>query len=463
MLHKQVANRTRSANSAAACPAIQHSVSRPCSVPVVAQLPLSAPSQCTQSRSSKTGAFRSSRASRSTVVVRASADAPWHKKDCRLVLEDGSVWTGTSFGALGTEVGEVVFNTSITGYQEIMTDPSYKGQFVCFTHPHIGNVGINEEDMESTKPHLGAIIVRDLSTVVSNYRSKYALDDYCKKNNVHGIANIDTRALTKALRDTGCLVGVITTDAKKTNEELVKMAKSWTIVGKDLLSVVSCDAPYEWRQGTNQEWEFSPKALLYNNGVPFHVVAYDFGIKHNILRRLASFGCRITVVPATYPASEVMKMNPDGVFFSNGPGDPSAAPYAVENAKQILGTKPVFGICMGHQILGQAFGGKTFKLKFGHHGGNHPIRHVPTGRIEVSSQNHNFAVDPATLPKGVEVTHINLNDGTCAGMVFKDKKAMTIQYHPEASPGPHDADVCFEQFVQMMKEAREAGDRVLIP
>jgi carbamoyl-phosphate synthase small subunit len=390
-----------------------------------------------------------------SIIAKASEGKPWKPKDCRLVLEDGSVWTGHSFGAKGTEIGEVVFNTSLTGYEEIMTDPSYKGQFVAFTCPHIGNVGINFEDGESAKCHLGAIIVRDLSLTVSNYRSRITLDEYCKKQHVIGIAGIDTRSLTKALRDTGCLVGVITTDSSKSVEELVQMANGWTIVGKDLLSVVSCKEPYEWRTGTHAEWEFAPHAVnLASTMPPFHVVAYDFGIKYNILRRLASYGCRITVVPATYPAAEVLKMNPDGVFFSNGPGDPSAAPYAVENAKEILGKKPVFGICMGHQILGQAFGGKTFKLKFGHHGGNHPIRYNPTGRVEISAQNHNFAVDPATLPPGVEVTHVNLNDGTCAGMFFKEKKAMTIQYHPESSPGPHDADICFEQFIDMMKAER---------
>lgn len=428
----------------------------------VAQLPSSArPFVCPQAHKAshwqQAAAGTPQRSGRAQVVVRASAAPakPWKKKDCRLVLEDGSVWLGTSFGAKGTQVGEVVFNTSLTGYQEIMTDPSYKGQFVAFTCPHIGNVGINEEDMESEKCHLGAIIVRDYSISVSNYRSTTTLDAYCKAQGVIGIADVDTRALTKALRDTGCLVGVITTDESKSNEELVAMAKGWTIVGKDLLSVVSCTQPYEWRQGTDSEWEFAPKVKQAPGGGPLHVVAYDFGIKLNILRRLASYGCRITVVPATWPAEDVLKMNPDGVFFSNGPGDPSAAPYAVANAKTILGKKPVFGICMGHQILGQAFGGKTFKLKFGHHGGNHPIR-APDGRIEISAQNHNFAVDPATLPAGVEVSHINLNDGTCAGMVWKDKQAMTIQYHPEASPGPHDADVCFEQFVEWMKASREA-------
>lgn len=393
---------------------------------------------------------------RSAVVVRAAAAArPWKTKDCRLVLEDGSVWEGSAFGAKGTKTGEVVFNTSLSGYQEIMTDPSYKGQFVAFTCPHIGNVGINNEDMESEKCHLGAIIVRDLSISVSNYRSNQTLEEYCKKQDIVGIADIDTRALTKALRDTGCLVGVISTDASKSVEELVAQAKSWTIVGKDLLSEVTCKEPYVWRQGTAAEWEFSNTARGSSGQPPLHVVAYDYGIKYNILRRLASFGCKITVVPASYPAAEVLKMNPDGVFFSNGPGDPSAAPYAVDNAKAILGKKPVFGICMGHQILGQAFGGKTFKLKFGHHGGNHPIR-APGGSIEISAQNHNFAVDPKTLPAGVEVSHINLNDGTCAGMVWHEKKAMTIQYHPEASPGPHDADVCFDQFIDWMRAEKAA-------
>eukprot|EP00882_Tetradesmus_deserticola_P003352 GHRQ01003548.1.p1 GENE.GHRQ01003548.1~~GHRQ01003548.1.p1 ORF type:complete len:464 (+),score=206.82 GHRQ01003548.1:50-1441(+) len=422
---------------------------RPCSSSCAPQAALQQPSSSQQHVRVQRPSLKPSR--RSAVVAHAAAAYPFKKKDARLVLEDGSVWHGTSFGAQGTEIGEVVFNTSITGYQEIMTDPSYKGQFVCFTHPHIGNVGINDDDEESEKCHLGAIIVRDVSIVVSNYRSVMTLDEYCKKHNVMGLSNLDTRALTKVLRETGCLNGVICTDASKSDEELVAMTKNWTIVGKDLLSVVSCKEPYEWKDSTEDEWEFSEGAKEAAAGRKFKVVAYDFGIKHNILRRLASFGCSITVVPADYPADKVLAMNPDGVFFSNGPGDPSAAPYAVDNAKAILGVKPVFGICMGHQILGQAFGGKTFKLKFGHHGGNHPIRYNPTGRVEISAQNHNFAVDPASLPEGVEVTHINLNDGTCAGMVYPAKKAMAIQYHPEASPGPHDADTCFEQFVDMMK------------
>mmetsp|Transcript_24984 Transcript_24984/g.62362 ORF Transcript_24984/g.62362 Transcript_24984/m.62362 type:complete len:435 (-) Transcript_24984:533-1837(-) len=386
-------------------------------------------------------------------VAAGAVEKPWKPLDCRLVLEDGSVWPGKSFGAKGTCLGEVVFNTSLTGYQEILTDASYAGQFVLFTCPEIGNVGINLEDMESTKAHMGGMIVRHNSLNVSNYRSVKTLPEYCVEQNVIGISDVDTRAITMRLRDTGSLNGIITTDATKTDAELTAMAKDWTIVGKDMISQVTCSETYEWTEGTAAEWEWAAAAKVAKAGT-YHVVAYDFGIKHNIMRRLVSFGCRVTVVPAATPAAEVMAMNPDGVLFSNGPGDPSAVPYAVAAAKEILGQVPVFGICMGHQVLGQAFGGTTFKMKFGHHGGNHPVR-GPSGQVEISAQNHNFAVDPASLPAAVQVSRVNLNDGTCAGMVYPEMKAMTIQYHPEASPGPHDSDSSFEDFVKMMAEHKK--------
>ncbi|CAG9460623.1 unnamed protein product [Pedinophyceae sp. YPF-701] len=398
-------------------------------------------------------------ARRAAHVARADP-RPWTEKDCKLVLSDGSVFKGRSFGAKGTAVGEVVFNTSITGYQEIMTDPSYAGQFVCFTHPHIGNVGINEDDEESTKCHLGGVIVRDNSPIVSNYRATKSLPEYLEEQGVLGIADVDTRALTRVVRNYGCLNGVITTDLSKSDEELVAMAKEFDIVGKDLIATVTTDKVYDWNNGTIEEWEFSPAAAKAREDDQLHIVAYDFGIKRNILRRLASYNCRITVVPASFKADDVLAMNPDGIFFSNGPGDPSAVPYAVEECAKLLGKKPAFGICMGHQVMGQAMGGKTFKLKFGHHGGNHPIRNEMGKTIEISAQNHNFAVDPETLPADVKVTHVNLNDGTCAGMFCEAKQAVSIQYHPEASPGPHDSDVCFDLFVKMVRDAKKAGAAV---
>jgi len=394
---------------------------------------------------------------------------PWRDYDARLVLENGDVYEGFAFGATDKKeyLAEVVFNTSLTGYQEILTDPSYAGQMVCFTQPHIGNVGINEGDMECKHGcHLDGIVIRHLSEVVSNYRSVETLDAYLKRQGVVGIAGVDTRQLTRVLREKGSLVGVVCTDETVSNDDLVKKCTEWSILGKDLLKEVTCKEPYEWKTNTEEEWEFEDltnlvgeKTFTKGKGKGLKVVAYDYGIKSNILKRLASKGCHITVVPADYPWEKVLEMQPDGVFFSNGPGDPSAAPYAVENAKNIIGKLPAFGICMGHQILGQAFGGKTFKLKFGHHGGNHPIKNNLTDAIEISAQNHNFAVDPATLPSHVQVTHVNLNDGTVAGMVSKDMNVLTIQYHPEASPGPHDADVAFDQFVDMMKE----GSKTLEP
>lgn len=380
----------------------------------------------------------------------AEIERPWKSADVRLALEDGSVWKGRSFGARGTQAAEVVFNTSLTGYQEILTDPSYAGQFVLMTCPHIGNTGINLGDEESRSCFTGGLIVRSISNMVSNWRSTKTLPDYLRQRNVMGISDIDTRAITKRLRDRGSLNGVISTDASKSDAELIEMAKGFNIVGKDLISPLTCETPYVWSDTTGP-WEFSREAEELSGSNKFHVVAFDYGVKSNILRRLASYGCKITVVPSTYTVDQVIALNPDGVLFSNGPGDPSAVPYAVETVKSVLGKVPAMGICMGHQLIGQALGGKTFKLKFGHHGGNHPVRHIPTGRVEISSQNHNYAVDPATLPEGVQVTHINLNDGTCAGLSYPALNVMSIQYHPESSPGPHDSDQVFYDFIKMME------------
>ncbi|KAF3790910.1 Carbamoyl-phosphate synthase small chain [Nymphaea thermarum] len=380
--------------------------------------------------------------------VPVSGKRPWKVADARLVLEDGSVWSAKSFGASGTQLGEVVFNTSLTGYQEILTDPSYAGQFVLMTNPHIGNTGVNIFDEESRQCFLAGLVIRNLSICTSNWRCTESLEEYLIRKNIMGIYDVDTRAITRRLRQDGSLKGVISTEESKTDKELLEMTHKWNIVGVDLITGVTCDAPYEWVEKTDAEWEFS-KDPSYSE--EFHVVAYDFGIKYNILRRLASCGCKITVVPSKWPASETLKMKPDGVLFSNGPGDPSAVPYAVETVKEIIGKVPVFGICMGHQLLGQALGGKTFKMKFGHHGGNHPVRDLRSGRVDISAQNHNYAVDPESLPEGVEVTHVNLNDGSCAGLAFPAQKVVSLQYHPEASPGPHDSDSTFREFVELMK------------
>ena len=318
------------------------------------------------------------------------------------------------------------------------------------TNPHISNTGVNFDDEESRQCFLAGLVIRSLSISTSNWRCTETLGDYLAKRNIMGIYDVDTRAITRRLREDGSLIGVLSTDNSKTGEELLKMSQSWDIVGIDLISGVSCKTPHEWVDKTKQEWEFNSKVPQET----FHVVAYDFGIKQNILRRLASYGCKITVVPSTWPASKTLKMKPDGVLFSNGPGDPSAVPYAVETVRDIIGKVPVFGICMGHQLLGQALGGKTFKMKFGHHGGNHPVRNLRTTHVEISAQNHNYAVDPATLPEGVEVTHINLNDGSCAGLAFPAKRIMSLQYHPEASPGPHDSDYAFREFVYLMRQEK---------
>lgn len=388
-----------------------------------------------------------------------------HHPTARLALEDGSIWRGQPFGAAGTRLGEVVFNTSLTGYQEILTDPSYAGQIVVMTAPQIGNTGINPADDEARQAFLSGFIVRELSPCVSNWRATCALDTWLAAQDRPGITGIDTRALTRRLRSGGTLRGVLTTDSAPTDDDLIAQARAWPgLDGIDMAQTVTCDAPYTWAAATGSEWEFQQWAAAQVKTTPppcgWHVVAYDYGIKRNILRRLAAFGCRVTVVPAQTPPADVLALKPDGVFLSNGPGDPAGVPYAVEMVRALLGRVPVFGICLGHQIMGQAFGGRTYRLKFGHHGGNQPVRHLPTGRVEISAHNHNFAVDPDSLPPDVEVTHVNLNDGCCEGMRHRVYPAISIQYHPEAAPGPHDADLLFAEFVALMAErAAIAGMR----
>lgn len=368
----------------------------------------------------------------------------------KLALENGVTFEAESFGAPGEITGEVVFNTSISGYEEIFTDPSYSGQIVTLTYPLIGNYGVNASDTESGKPQVRGVIVREYIEHFSNFRASGSLGDWLRTNNIIAIQGLDTRMLTKLIRTEGALRGVISTIDLDDASLLRKAKASPTMNGQDLATKVTCDRPYAWTEVDETPFVLETPGKRATR--PFKVVAYDYGIKRNILRRLVGYGCSVTVVPAAFPAAEVLAMKPDGVFLSNGPGDPAAVKIAIANIKEIAGKVPIFGICLGHQLLALALGGSTFKLKFGHRGGNHPVKNLLTGQIEITSQNHGFAVDPNSLDAGaIEITHTNLNDNTNEGLRHRTLPIFSVQYHPEASPGPHDSDYLFRDFLTLME------------
>ncbi|MBS4686647.1 glutamine-hydrolyzing carbamoyl-phosphate synthase small subunit [Aeromonas sobria] len=371
-----------------------------------------------------------------------------------LVLEDGTVFKGVSIGAEGCSVGEVVFNTSMTGYQEILTDPSYSRQIVTLTYPHIGNTGTNSEDEESSQIHAQGLIIRDLPILASNFRNQQSLSDYLKSHNIVGIADIDTRKLTRILREKGALAGCILAGKQVDEAYALEQARAFPgLKGMDLAKEVTVGEAYNWTEGSWQlgKGHITPDA----DQLKYHVVAYDFGVKRNILRMLVDRGCRLTVVPAKTPAAEVLAMNPDGIFLSNGPGDPAPCDYAIEAIKTFLGTNtPVFGICLGHQLLGLASGAKTIKMKFGHHGANHPVKSLDDNTVMITAQNHGFAVDEQTLPDCLRATHVSLFDGSLQGIHRTDRPAFSFQGHPEASPGPHDCAGLFDHFIELIKQYR---------
>ena len=374
-----------------------------------------------------------------------------------LALEDGTFFRGAAAGAEGVAGGEVVFNTAMTGYQEVMTDPSYAGQIVTMTCPEFGNYGVSVGDVESRAPQVGGFIIRDESPMASNWRSEMTLRDYLVANHIVAISDIDTRELTRRLRSGGVMRGVIVTGSSLDPNALVERARAIPrMEGSDLVSGVTSERVFDWPEEDPGEFGVVPARRSERR---MKIAAYDFGMKRNILRRLSAHGCDVRVYPAATPASELLATGPDGVFLSNGPGDPAPLSYAIDNAKALVASDvPVFGICLGHQILGLAMGGTTFKLKFGHRGANHPVKQLTTGKVEITSQNHGFAVDPASLPADVEVTHVNLYDGTVEGLRHKTHPVFCVQYHPEASPGPHDADYLFDDFLRLIEGTRGLGD-----
>ena len=368
-----------------------------------------------------------------------------------LALSDGRVFEGTTFGARGEIGGEVVFNTSMTGYQEVLTDPSYYGQMVVMTYPLIGNYGINSEDFESERIHLTAFIVKELSSISSNWRSQGTLNEFLTKNNVIGMQGVDTRALTRHIRKSGAQQAIISTEINDPKKLISKANELPSLEGRDLVKEVTCKAPYDWSEG---EWDLKNGKTSFKKterSKKYFIVAYDYGIKKNILRKLAQAGCQIKVVPASMKAEDVLSMKPNGVFLSNGPGDPAAVKYALENVKYLIGKIPIFGICLGHQILSLALGARTYKLKFGHHGGNQPVLNLKTRKVEITAQNHGFSVDATSLMDDCCVTFTNLNDNTVEGIRHKSLPVLSIQHHPEASPGPQDSSYLFKEFTKLIE------------